>query len=154
MHQIRQNARSTSVRRVARSRLRRSSIDERARRTIVLLVGCAPLVDRDAIVRRETSALVDRAARSTIAIVHHAARRRGAARSGLSLSDLGSLSLSLFGSDLKWKWGGKMISRLKVKILVNQKSFFGRWYFPWLPNTPVLWKMISENNFHPIQTHT
>ena len=32
---------------------------------------------------------------SSIAIVHRAARRRGAARSGLSLSDLGSLSLSL-----------------------------------------------------------
>ena len=72
-----------------------------ARRSTSALVGCALLVDRDAIVRRETSALIDRAARSTIAIVHHAARRRGAARSGLSLSDLGSLSLSLSGSDLK-----------------------------------------------------
>ena len=148
MHQIRQNARSTSARRVARS---------------TIAIAIALLVDR------RVRSSDDRAARrsrydcptrdehahwSTIAIVHRAARRRGAARSGLSLSDLGSLSLSLSGSDLKWKWGGKMISRLKVKILVNQKSFFGRWYFPWLPNTPVLWKMISENNFHPIQTHT
>ena len=61
-----------------RSRLRSrcSSIDECARRTIVLLV------DRDTIVRRETSTLVDRRSRSCTAPLVGAARR-----------DLGSLSL-------------------------------------------------------------
>ena len=80
-------------------RSRRLSIDEQCDCPMSALVD-----------RRETSALVDRAARSTIAIVHRATRRRGAivgraARSsiaplvGVAWRDLGSLfslSLSLF----------------------------------------------------------
>ena len=82
--------------------------------------------------------------------------------SSLSLSDLGSLfslslslslSLSFSGSYLKWKWGEKMISGSKVKILVNRKSFSGKWYFPWQPNMRKMVKMISWNHFHPKQTH-
>ena len=101
MHQIRQNARPTSVRRAAR-----------------LTIAIAPLVDpracssddrvarrstSDAIVRRARSsiderrarsliAIVDRAARSTIAIMHRAACRRGALVDVMR-RDLGSLSL-------------------------------------------------------------
>ena len=96
----------TLVRRAALvDRRARSSIDDRNRRTIAL-------VDR-----RETSALVDRDRRSRRSIDDRdrAPRRSsarcdrrtsGAARSGLSLSDLGSLfslslSLSFSGSQLK-----------------------------------------------------
>ena len=94
MHQIRQNARSTSARRVARS---------------TIAIAIALLVDRrvrssdDRAARRsryDCPTRDEHARWSTIAIVHRAARRRGAARSGLSLSDLGSLSLSL--SLRKW----------------------------------------------------
>ena len=101
MHQIRQNARPTirerrekreprserergtiAPHRADERRDRRSSgaIDERARQTHTARRSMS-----GAIVRRETSALVDRAARSTIAIMHRAARRRGEARSSLSL---------------------------------------------------------------------
>ena len=54
-----------------------------------------------------------------------------------------SLSLSLFGNALKWKWGEKIISGSKVKILVNRKSFSGKYHFPWQPNMRVWGKMIS-----------
>ena len=106
---------------------------------------------------RPTSVLVNRAVRSTIA-------RRGAiigvtARSGLSLLSLIwalsslSLSLSFSGSYLKWKWGERLIFGSKVKILVNRKSFSGKWYFPWQPNMQKRVKMIFWNHFHPKQTH-
>ena len=178
MHQIRQNARPTSgaiddraVRRSTSALVWRAPLVDRA----------AHRLTSDAIVRRARSSIDERWARPLIAIVNRAARstiapldRRsrsctaplvgavrssiaslvGAARSGLSLLSLSlSLSLSFSESDLKWKWGEKMISGSKVKILVNRKSFSGKWYFPWQPNTPVLWKMISGNSFHPIQTH-
>ena len=127
MHQIRRNARPTSVRRAA-------------------------LVDQ-----RETSALVDRAARSTIAIVHRAARPRGAIVgqaaqpsiaplvgtivplslwSGLSLSL--SLSLSFSGSELKWKWRQKWISVVKGEICGQPEIIFR--------------KIISEITLKSIQT--
>ena len=111
-----------------------------------------------------TSALVDRAARSrrsrsSIALHDRTSGAIWALSSlSLSLSDLGSLfslslSLSLSWSYLKWKWGEKMISGSKVKILVNRKSFSGKWYFPWQPNMRKMVKMISWNHFHPKQTH-
>ena len=54
-----------------------------------------------------------------------------------------SLSLSLSGNTLKWKWGEKIISGSKVKILVNRKSFSEKYYFPWQPNMRKRMKMIS-----------
>ena len=102
---------------------------------------------------RPTSVLVNRAVRSTIA-------RRGAivgvtARSGLSLLSLiwALSSLSFSGSYLKWKWGKRLIFGSKVKILVNRKSFSGKWYFPWQPNMQKRVKMFFWNHFHPKQTH-
>ena len=127
---------------------------------------------------RPTSALVDRAARSTISprdLIDRTARSTIASRDlidrnrrlchssaqcdrqtsgaiwalsslSLSLSDLGSLfslSLSFSGNDLKWKWGWKIISGSKVKILVNRKSFSGKYHFSWQPNMRVWGKMIS-----------
>ena len=41
----------------------------------------------------------------------------------LSRARVLSLSLSFSGNALKWKWGEKIISGSKVKILVNRKSF-------------------------------
>ena len=81
MHQIWQNARSTSARRVARSTI---VIDERACQTIALLV------DRAA--RQSTSAL---------AIAIDEGCDCPTSRRSSALSNLGSLfSLSLFGNDL------------------------------------------------------
>ena len=93
-----------------------------------------------AIVRRETSALVDRAARSTIAIMHRAARRRGEARSSLSLwsglSLLSSLSLSLsFSLSLffrKWievKMRGEIHFRVKGEICGQPEIIFRKIMF-------------------------
>ena len=70
-----------------------------------------------------------------------------------SLSLSISLSLSFSGNALKWKWGEKIISGSKVKILVNRKSFSGKYHFPWQPNMQKRVKMISWNHFHPKQTH-
>ena len=64
-----------------------------------------------------------------------------------------SLSLSFSGNALKWKWGEKIISGSKVKILVNRKSFSEKYHFPWQPNMRKRVKMISWNHFHPKQTH-
>ena len=94
--------------------------------------------DRPTSGARSTSALVNRDRRSRRSIDYRTARGR-AARSGLSLL---SLSLSFSGNDLKWKWGWKIISGSKVKILVNQKSFSGKYHFPWQPNMRVWGKMI------------
>ena len=117
------------------------AIDDCVRATRRSTSGARPtsaLVDRDHRLRSSIALLDRRSHRtiSSIAIVDRAARRRGAivgwvARSGLSLlslslSDLGSLFslfLSFSGNDLKWKWGWKIISGSKVKILVNRKSF-------------------------------
>ena len=116
MHQIRQEkqyARPTSVRRAARltiviallvERLRRSS-DAHARRSRCSSARCD----------RRTSG-VDRATRRRSAIWALSLW------SGLSLLSH-PLSLSFSGNDLKWKWGEKIISGSKVKILVNRKSF-------------------------------
>ena len=99
-------------------------------------IALRDLVDRDCRLRR-SSARCDR-------------RRSGAiwALSSLSLSLIWalsslSLSLSFSRSYLKWKWGEKLISGSKVKILVNRKSFFGKYHFPWQPNMRVWGKMIS-----------
>ena len=167
MHQIRQNARPTST---LVGRAHRSSIaslvdrlavrpsDEHARR---LRLSIAPL-DRRSHNVISSIAIVHRATRRHGAIVGRAAWSSIAPLVGAAQLDLGSLSLiwalsslsfSFSGSDLKWKWGEKMISGSKMKILVNRKSFSGKWYFPWQLNTPVLQKMISRNSFHPIQTH-
>ena len=64
-----------------------------------------------------------------------------------------SLSLSFSGNALKWKWWEKIISGSKVKILVNRKSFSGKYHFPWQSNMRKRVKMISWNHFHPKQTH-
>ena len=63
-----------------------------------------------------------------------------------------SLSLSFSGNALKWKWEEKIISGSKVKILVNRKSFSGKYHFLWQPNMRKRVKMISWNHFHPKQT--
>ena len=141
--------------RVARSsiercdRRARSSDNRAARRSTSALVGRVPLVDRWAArssnERRAHSsiAIVDCRSRRSIDDRDRASRRSsarcdrrtsgaivGAARCDRpSLSDLGSLfslSLSLSGSELKWKWGEKFISGSKVKFVVNRKSFFGK----------------------------
>ena len=169
MHQIRQNARPTirerrekrepksererDDRASPRRRAAQSSIErcDPARRTRTARRSMS-----GAIVRRATSALVDRDRRSSIAPLDRRSRsctaplvgavrssderrdrrsRRSLARRGTivplsliwALSSLSlSLSLSLFGSELKWKWGEKFISGLKVKFVVNQKSFSGK----------------------------
>ena len=164
MHQIRQNARPTIrerrekraqireregrsrlaaptsgaiVDRAVRStsalvrRLRRSSIDERARRTRTARRSMS-----GAIVRWETSALVDRWSRRSIDDCDRAPRRsltRCDRRTSGAIVPLSliwalslSLSLSLSGSELKWKWGEKFISGSKVKFVVNRKSFSGK----------------------------
>ena len=82
--------------------------------------------------RRATSgAIVDRAARSRRSSRSSARCDR---RTSGAIWPL-SLSLSLFGNDLKWKWGCKIIFGSKVKILVNRKPFSGKWNLPLLPNT-------------------
>ena len=71
----------------------------------------------------------------------------------LLLSLARALSLSFSGNALKWKWEEKIISGSKVKILVNRKSFSGKYHFLWQPNMRKRVKMISWNHFHPKQTH-
>ena len=93
---------------------------------------------------RSTSALVRRSYHS---LIDERRDRRSV------LSDLGSLSLSFSGNNLKWKWGCKIISGSKVKISVNRKPFSGKWNLPLLSNTWVWGKMISWNHFPPKQTH-
>ena len=126
-----------SRRRAVRVRRARSSIAPLDRRLRLAISSIAPLVGavRSSDERHDLGSL---------------------ASLSLSLSDLGSLfslSLSFSGSYLKWKWEEKLISGSKVKILVNQKSFSGKWYFPWQPNMRKMVKMISWNHFHPKQTH-
>ena len=162
MHQIRQKKPKPSKRNATSSSIAQS-IDDRADER------CAS----DERARRSRCSIDDRAARSRRSrrTISSIAPLVGAVRSSDERRDLGSLfslslsliwalsSLSLFlslsfsGSYLKWKWGEKMIFGSKVKILVNRKSFSGKWYFPWQPNMWKMVKMISWNHFHPKQTH-
>ena len=142
MHQIqqeKQNARQTSVRWAARS-----SIDERSCRTI------APLVNRWAHSSDAHRLSIDERCDRPMSVLNERRVRSSARR---DLGSLFSLSLSFSENDLKWKWGEKIISGSKVKILVNRKSFFEKYHFPWQPNMRVWGKMISWNHFHPKQTH-
>ena len=143
-------------RRARSSDAHRSSIDERCDCPTSALVDqreTSALVDRDRRSRRSSArcdrwtsgAIVDRAAHRRGAIVDRTARRRGAARSGLSLL---SLSLSLF-PEVIWSEneGRKWFPGQRWKYWSTGSHFL------WQPNTSVLWKMISGNSFHPIQTH-
>ena len=161
MHQIRQkkpkpskrNATNSSIAPTSGARSTSALVDRAARSTIVIddCLGRSTIAPRD---------LVDCDCRLRRSLARCDRWRSGViwALSSLSLSlwsglSLLSLSLSFSRSYLKWKWGEKLISGSKVKILVNRKSFSGKWYFPWQPNMRKRVKMISWNHFHPKQTH-
>ena len=126
---------------IARSRSRRDSAVDR---------DLGRRQDRDQL--RDLAMARDRAVDREIAISCRSSDWRSAPRARLLSLSL-SLSLSFSRNALKWKWGEKIISESKVKILVNRKSFFGKYYFPWQPNMRKMVKMISWNHFHPKQTH-
>ena len=158
MHQIRQNARPTSVRRATRSTI-----------VIAPLVGRTPLVDRaahrstsGAIVWRARSSIapLDRrshSAISSIAIVHRTARRRGAARSGLSLS------LSLFPEVIwsenegrkwfpgqRWKYWSTRSHFRENDIFRDSQTL--RFYGKWFPETVFTQfkHTLAVNSYHVI----
>ena len=132
MHQIRQNARPTSVRRAALVDQRaRSSDDRAARRSTSALVGRtrSSLVDRsderarlssiDERARQTIAPLVDR--RETSALVHRAARPRGAI----------VRFTSIHFPEVNWSEneGRNGFPWSKGKFVVNRKSFSGKIMF-------------------------
>ena len=64
-----------------------------------------------------------------------------------------SLSLSLFGNTLKWKWKCKMISVVKARFFRSTDFNFQKLEFSGPTKQPHFQKSISGSDFHPKQTH-